>query len=97
MTDEMTEERGNILMGLGICWGCNILHLVAGWILVFVAMPLGLVVFGGIGLVQLVYVIPFCRRFKSKGQTNIVKGLIIAASITALLNVGCWTQFRVGG
>ncbi len=93
MTDEMPEYRGDVFMGLAICWGCNILNLVVGWVLIFFVEPVGMIVFGGIGLVQLVYVIPFCRHFKSDGQTNIVKGLIIAASVTALLNVGCWTQF----
>jgi hypothetical protein len=93
MTDEMTEDRGNVLMGLAVCWGCNILHLVAGWVLIFFVLPVGMIVFGGIGLVQLAYVIPFYRHFKSDGQTNIVNGLIIAASVTALLNVACWTQF----
>jgi len=93
MREEETHEQGNVAKGLAICWGCNILHLIAGWILLFVLLPVGMVVFGGIGLVQLVYIIPFYRHFKSQGQTNVVKGLIIAASITALLNVGCWTQF----
>jgi hypothetical protein len=62
--------------------------------LILAAGPLGMIVFGGIGLVQLAYVIPFCRHFKSEGQTNIVNGLIIAASLTALLNVACWTQLE---
>ena len=94
MMEEPTQEPGRVVKGLAICWGCNILNLIAGWILIFVLPPVGAVVFGGIGLVQLAYVIPFCRHFKSKGQTNVVKGLIIAASITTLLNVGCWTLFE---
>jgi hypothetical protein len=93
MTDELMQDEGTVLKGLAICWGCNILHLIAGWILMFAVTRVGMVVFGGIGLVQLVYVIPFWRHFKSEGQANIVNGLVIAASVTALLNVGCWTQF----
>ena len=90
MMEETTRERGSAAKGLAICWGCNILQLIVGWMLFF-SPPAAMVVFGGIGLVQLAYVIPFCRHFKSKGQTNVVNGLIIAASITALLNAGCWT------
>jgi hypothetical protein len=93
----MTGEKGTVGLGLALCWGCNILHLVVGWVLIFVATPVGMVVFGGLGLVQLAYVVPFCLRYKARGQTNVVKGLIIAASIAALLNVSCWTVFRVGG
>ena len=93
MTDELMQDEGSVLKGLAICWGCNILHLIAGWILILALTPVGMVVFGGIGLVQLAYVIPFCLRFKSEGQTNVVNGFVIAASVTALLNVGCWTQF----
>lgn len=93
----MTDEKGNLGWGLLICWSCNIVHLGIGWLLIFTVMPLGVLVFGGIGVVQLAYVIPLCFRCRANGQTNVLKGLIIAASITALLNVGCWTQFRVGG
>jgi hypothetical protein len=93
----MTNEKGNIWLGLIICWGCNTVHLALGWFLIVAVVPVGIVVFGGMGLVQLAYVIPLCFHFKRKGQTNVMKGLIIAASVTALLNVGCWTQFRIGG
>jgi hypothetical protein len=93
----MTDEKGRLWLGLIICWGCNLLNLAVGWFLIIVVMPVGLIVFGGIGLVQLAYVIPFYNHFKAKGQTNVANGLIIAASITVLLNVGCWTRIGVGG
>ena len=93
----MTVEKGNLGVGLIICWGCNLLHLGLGWFLLLTVMPAGLVVFGGIGAVQLAYVIPLALYLKNSGQTNTMKGVILAASITVLLNVGCWTQFRVGG
>ena len=93
----MTDEKGNLGLGLVICWGCNIAHLALGWFFIFALPPVGMVVFGAIGVVQLAYVIPVALYLDNKGQTDMMKGLIIAASITALLNVGCWTQFRVGG
>jgi hypothetical protein len=65
--------------------------------LISTMLPIGVVVFGGIGVVQLAYIVPLYMHLKKNGQINTAKGLIIAASITVLLNVGCWTQFRVGG
>jgi hypothetical protein len=93
----MNDDKGNLGLGLLICWGCNITHLALGWFLILTVMPVGVVVFGGVGVVQLAYVIPLYMHLKNSGKTNTMKGVIIAASITALLNVGCWTQFRVGG
>jgi hypothetical protein len=90
----MTDHKGNLGWGLVICWFCNIVHLGIGFFLILTVMPLGAFVFGGIGVVQLAYVIPLYLRFEEKGETNVMKGLIIAASVTALLNVGCWTQLR---
>jgi hypothetical protein len=87
----MTNQKANLVLGLAICWGCNIAHLALGWFLVFPLPRVGVVVIGGIGVLQLAYVIPLCLHFKKEGETNVIKGLIIAASITALLNVGCWT------
>ena len=43
-----------------------------------------------IGVIQLVYILPLYFRYKRKGQRNTAKGLVIAASVTALLNATCW-------
>ncbi len=43
-----------------------------------------------IGLVQLVYILPICIYLGFKEQWNWMKGIIIGACITALLNGGCW-------
>lgn len=90
----MTNDKGNLELGLLICWGCNIFFLASTWVLMLMVAQVGLLLFGGIGVVQLAYVIPLCLHFKKKGQTNVMKGLIIAASITVLLNVGCWTLVK---
>ena len=44
----------------------------------------------GIGLSQLVYAIPLGRRFKRQRRFNAMKGVIIGAVITTLLNGGCF-------
>jgi heme/copper-type cytochrome/quinol oxidase subunit 4 len=43
-----------------------------------------------IGLTQLVYIVPLCIYLQRKGKWNWMKGIIIGACITALLNGGCW-------
>jgi len=96
MTDEketVTDDQGRVWLGLLLCWICNIVQVGLGFVLILASYPrvvVGIVIFGGVGLVQLAYVVPLCLHYKKLGQRNVVKGLIIAASITALLNASCW-------
>lgn len=48
---------------------------------------------GGLFLLQLLYVIPVCIWLKRKRKNFIVKGVIIGAVITALVNGGCFLIF----
>ena len=59
-----------------------------------------------IGLSQLVYILPSIFIARHKGQRGIMKGLIIGASVTFLLNAACfgffivamnWGGMRIGG
>ncbi|MGC1396473.1 MAG: hypothetical protein WA828_19595 [Coleofasciculaceae cyanobacterium] len=43
-----------------------------------------------IGIAQLIYVIPAIFWLKQRGRFGLMKGVIIGAVITALLNGGCW-------
>lgn len=61
-----------------------LLHLLQ--LLLVLITPLS---FWFIGISQLVYIIPAIVIANLKGETNIVKGLIIGASITFLLNAAC--------
>ena len=93
----MSNDEGNIGWGLLLCWGVNIGEIVVGF-LTLVVLPLGAALIGGIGIIQLIYVIPLYFSFRKKGKTETAKGLVIAASITALLNATCWgvfTKFRM--
>ena len=47
----------------------------------------------GIGLSQLLYVIPLCIYYGRQRQFNTMKGIIIGAILTALLNGGCFLMF----
>lgn len=44
----------------------------------------------GIGISQLLYVIPLIIRLKRLQKWGLMKGVIIGAVLTALLNGGCW-------
>ncbi|AOY79365.1 hypothetical protein BJP36_04970 [Moorena producens JHB] len=44
----------------------------------------------GIGISQLIYVIPLIIRLKQQQRWEVMKGVIIGAVLTALLNGGCW-------
>ncbi|WP_414623601.1 hypothetical protein [Calothrix sp. CCY 0018] len=46
--------------------------------------------FGGFFIWQLLYVIPICILLKRKRKHLIMKGVIIGAVITALVNGGCY-------
>ncbi|MEA5597169.1 hypothetical protein [Rivularia sp. UHCC 0363] len=46
--------------------------------------------FGGFSLCQLLYVIPVCIRLKRQRKNLMMKGVIIGAVITALINGGCF-------
>jgi hypothetical protein len=48
------------------------------------------VVFVGIGIAQLIYVVPAIIVLRRRREFARLKGLIIGAIITALLNGGCW-------
>jgi hypothetical protein len=48
----------------------------------------------GIGLTQLLYIVPAIVYFQKKQRQGMVEGLIIAAAVTALLNGACWAMLR---
>ncbi len=77
------------------------MHLSAFWILWFISNLLLFIhidtaftflVIGlfGIGISQLIYVIPVVFWARSQEKWGLMKGVIIGAVITALLNGGCW-------
>lgn len=95
MTDSYQDE-GSVAAGIGIGFGLNAIvfavSLTVGlstdridWLArIFYAIALG------IGLTQVIYIIPLYLRYQKTGQKNTAKGLVIIASITALLNATCW-------
>ncbi|HEY9613099.1 hypothetical protein [Allocoleopsis sp.] len=52
--------------------------------------------FIGIGIFQFIYVIPVSMWLKQREEYALMKGVIIGAVITALLNGGCWLLVSSG-
>ena len=78
----VTNNPKPVWLGVLIAFG---LHLS---LLIF--LQIGLVLLLGVGLVQVVYIIPAFIIARNRGETGIAKGLLIGAGITFLLNATCF-------
>src|ERR1700753_728255 len=96
----MEPDKGKIIDGLLLCWGLNILQIFVGGILLALSRGsenfTGAFVIGGIRFLQLIYVLPVCFQFRKQSKSDTTTGIVIAASITALLNATCWGLIRGG-
>jgi hypothetical protein len=96
------NESLEILKGLIILLG---MHFISGTVIFIIGFALGSIIGGysilyvwiggslGFFLIQLLYVIPLVLQFKRKGKIARMKGVIIGAVITALLNGACFLSF----
>jgi hypothetical protein len=91
------DGKGSIVAGLAICWLLNIAQLGIGWLLLVAdvrMLPAYYVLIYAIGLVQVGYAAPIWRLLMRKGKPRTAKGLLIAACVTAVLNLGLLTSWR---
>ena len=98
------NERKGIVSGIFLLIGLHIAALIVEIIVLFLYISvvrnieknyyLGLVIiwsfFGFLGIAQLIYVIPAIVILRRRRNFTLVKGVIIGAVVTALLNGGCW-------
>ncbi|HBE20795.1 MAG TPA: hypothetical protein DEG17_00930 [Cyanobacteria bacterium UBA11149] len=90
------NELGKIFLGVLLLTGCHILILTILGAIASAATGnynIGIIYLYallGIGIAQLIYVIPLIIWLRWKRKWGIMKGVIIGAVITALLNGGCW-------
>jgi hypothetical protein len=82
------EGSNEILKGLGIVWLWNLGHLAISGITFTIGV--GIVLFGGFAIIQLAYVIPLISRARKNGLHDRAKGMIIGASVSALLSAACY-------
>ena len=95
------NERKGIVSGIFLLIGLHIAAVILGIIILLIHFYivgqdnyLTLLLFGaffaGLGIVQLIYVIPAIIVLRRRREFALLKGLIIGAVVTALLNGGCW-------
>jgi hypothetical protein len=75
---------------MAICWLLNIAQLGVGWLLLVMdvrMLPFYCVLVGALGIVQIGYVIPIWRLLRRKGKPRAARGMLIAAALTAIVNV----------
>jgi hypothetical protein len=95
----MNQDRGSVAAGMAICWLLNVAQLGVGWLLLVAdvrMLPAYYVLVAAIGLVQVGYVVPIWRLLRRKGKPRTAKGMLLAAVITALINlVIFWIVFTM--
>jgi hypothetical protein len=85
----MNDGKGSVAAGMAICWLLNIAQLGTGWLLLVVdvrMLPAYYVLIGAVGVVQVGYLVPIWRLLRRKEKPRTAKGLLIAASMTAVMN-----------
>jgi len=76
------SRQGEIWRGVGLALLMHLIQVPLAAATVFISL-----VFMGVS--QLLYIIPAIVIYRRKGRPGVVKGLIIAAAITFLLNATC--------
>ena len=79
-----------LIRGIVLILLINFAVTIAGIFLADVLPVWPLMAISAIGLLQLLYVIPWARKLHRAERFERMKGVIIGAVITALLNGGCW-------
>jgi hypothetical protein len=74
--------KGSVLAGFGLAAVINLGAAIVG--IVTIVVPLA------IGLIQAAWIVPMVLSFRKSGKSETAKGILIAATITFLLNAGCW-------
>jgi hypothetical protein len=86
----MKDGPGSVTAGTAICWLLNVAQVGVGWLLLVMdvrMLPFYYVLVGAIGIVQVGYVIPIWRLLRRKGKPRAARGMVIAAALTAVVNV----------
>src|SRR5215469_2657983 len=93
-------DESSLFLGLIVCWLLNMAQLgIAA--LMFAngerTLPSVVVLVGGIGLLQIGYVVPLWYIIRRRGRKRMAKGILIAALVTLLLNAIGWLVIYMNG
>ena len=80
----LPPRRGGFWKGLGLGFLLHLFQILA------LSQSFLLTVWG---LTQVAYMIPAAIYFKRRGEPDTVKGLMVAAAVSFLLNAACWGLF----
>lgn len=84
------REFVQVIWGILILLGLNALYVGICLAIASLGVNVAVIYTFAIGISQLLYVVPLCIWLKRKNRMSMMKGVIIGAVITALLNGGCW-------
>jgi len=82
----LRSDRNELWRGVGLALLLHTIQVPLALITTFVSLIF-------VGLSQLIYIIPAIVAYHRKGRSGVVKGLIIVAAITFLLNATCTVLF----
>lgn len=91
-------EFGKILSGFFFVLGLHILAYISFWLIGLITNSMGIDITGSIlnylifyiGITQLIYIIPLMILLIQQRNWGVLKGVIIGAVLTGLLNGGCY-------
>ena len=84
--DELRSDRNDLWRGIGMALLLHLIQVPLALITTFISLIF-------VGLTQLIYIIPAIIFYRRDGRSDVVKGLIIVAAITFLLNAACTGLF----
>ena len=84
------KEFVQVIWGILILLGLNALAVGLSLAIASLGVQVAGFYIIAIGISQLLHVVPLCIWLKRKNRMSMMKGVIIGAVITALLNGGCW-------
>ena len=84
--EELRSGRKGLWRGVGVGLLLHLIQVPLALITTFISLIF-------VGLSQLIYIIPAIVVYRRDGRPDVVKGLIIVAAITFLLNAACTGLF----
>ncbi|HEY6252057.1 MAG TPA: hypothetical protein VI685_19035 [Candidatus Angelobacter sp.] len=96
----IARDEGSLFLGLLVAWLLNVVQLGIACLLFALGertLPAVVVMVGGIGLLQISYVVPLWYVFRRRGRKRMAKGILMGAVFTLLLNAIFWAVIYLKG
>ena len=95
-----SQDQDSLFLGLLVCWLLNVVQLgIAGLMFAYgeQTLPAVIMLIGGIGLLQIGYVVPLWYVFRRRGRRRMAKGMAIGGTFTLLVNAVFLVIISVNG